>query len=79
MVGRPAKSSVSFPIIRRLISPNVRQIDIFCKSHNRLLFEKNQIITKTHFAVFEITKSSNLLAKYVFNCNRPSDSKFRNP
>lgn len=79
MVGRPAKSSAGFPIIRRLINPNVRQIDLFYQSHDRLLLEKNQIITKTHFAVFEITKSSNLLAEYVFNCDRPSDSKFRHP
>ena len=79
MVGRPTKSSAGFPIIRRFINPNVRQIDLFHQSHNRLLLEKNQIITKIHLAVFEITKSSNLLAKYVFNCNRPSDSKFRNP
>ncbi len=40
MVGRPAKSSASFPIIRRIINPNVRQIDLFYQSHNRLLFEK---------------------------------------
>ena len=79
MVGRPAKSSAGFPIIRHFINPNVRQIDLFYQSHNRLLLEKNQIITKTHLAVFEITKSSNLLAEYVFNCNRPSDSKFRHP
>ena len=42
MVGRPAKSSASSPIIRRLINPNVRQIDLFYQSHNRLLLEKNQ-------------------------------------
>ena len=77
MVGRPAKSPAGFPIIRRIINPNVRQIDLFYQSHNRLLFEKNQIITKIHFAVFEITKSSNLLTEYVFNCDCPSDSKFR--
>ena len=79
MVGRPTKSSAGFPIIRRFTNPNVRQIDLFYQSHNRLLFEKNQIITKTHLAVFEITKSSNLLAKYVFNCDCSSDSKFRHP
>ena len=79
MVGRPAKSSAGFPIIRRFINPNVRQIDLFYQSHNRLLFEKNQIITKIYPVIFEITKSSNLLAEYVFNCNRPSDSEFRHP
>lgn len=79
MVGRPTKSSAGFPIIRRLINPNVRQIDLFYQSHNRLLFEKNQITTKIYPAVFEITKSSNLLAEYVFNCDRPSDPKFRHP
>lgn len=79
MVGRPAKSSAGFPIIRRIINPNVRQIDLFYQSHNRLLFEKNQIITKIQFAVFKITQSSNLLAEYVFNCDRPSSSKFRHP
>ncbi len=79
MVGRPAKSSAGFPIIRRFINPNVRQIDLFHQSHNRLLLEKNQIITKTHLAVFEITKSSNLLAEYVFNCDCSSDSEFWHP
>ena len=79
MVGRPAKSSAGFPIIRHFINPNVRQIDLFYQSHNRLLLEKNQIIAKIYPAVFEITKSSNLLAKYVFNCDRLSNSKFRHP
>ena len=79
MVGRPTKSSAGFLTIRHIINPNVRQIDLFYQSHNRLLLEKNQIITKIYSAVFEITKSSNLLAEYVFNCDRPSSSKFRHP
>ena len=79
MVGRPTKSSAGFPIIRRFINPNVRQVNLFYQSYNRLLLEKNQIITKIYTVIFEITKSSNLLAEYVFNCDRPSDSKFRHP
>ena len=60
MVGRHTKYSAGFPIIRHFINPNVRQIDLFYQSHNRLLIEKNQIITKIKQKQYDIKKKKKI-------------------